>query len=264
MKHRLIIVEGLPCSGKSTAARFLAEQCGMTFVDEGTGAHPADYENHAFLTKNEFLTLVDMIGSSDGIRLISAESEPTAGGIAVPLADWLEPEESDFLMKRKIYDALPWETEKPVMLQKWRDFAENAEVDYVFNCVLLQNPMCETMMRFTCLSSDMARLLAGTASPLAFLRRVPSFEKRSIHFWRSERHQPVGFPDGAAVREERERRRVFARLKIADCLQRDAAPIRYRLLRNVLGKSCRPQIFSEYFQHFISSLVYHNTSYKGV
>ena len=62
MKHRLIIVEGLPCSGKSTAARFLAEQCGMTFVDEGTGAHPADYENHAFLTKKEFLTLADMIG----------------------------------------------------------------------------------------------------------------------------------------------------------------------------------------------------------
>ena len=36
------------------------------------------------------------------------------------------------------------------MLEKWRSFVENADADtvYVFNCVLLQNPMCETMMRF--------------------------------------------------------------------------------------------------------------------
>ena len=43
-----------------------------------------------------------------------------------------------------------WETEKPVMLGKWREFAKNKRSDesYVFNCVLLQNPMCETMIRF--------------------------------------------------------------------------------------------------------------------
>ncbi len=36
------------------------------------------------------------------------------------------------------------------MLEKWRRFVSNADSDttYVFNCVLLQNPMCETMMRF--------------------------------------------------------------------------------------------------------------------
>ena len=36
------------------------------------------------------------------------------------------------------------------MLDKWRRFVREAESDkiYVFNCVLLQNPMCETMMRF--------------------------------------------------------------------------------------------------------------------
>ncbi len=36
------------------------------------------------------------------------------------------------------------------MLNKWRQFVQEADSDtvYVFNCVLLQNPMCETMMRF--------------------------------------------------------------------------------------------------------------------
>ena len=54
------------------------------------------------------------------------------------------------LLPYKIYDGLPWEIERPLMLDKWRQFVFNAEADtiYVFNCVLLQNPMCETMMRF--------------------------------------------------------------------------------------------------------------------
>ena len=36
------------------------------------------------------------------------------------------------------------------MLEKWRQFVRTADENtiYVFNCVLLQNPMCETMMRF--------------------------------------------------------------------------------------------------------------------
>ena len=54
------------------------------------------------------------------------------------------------LIPYKIYDNLPWETEMPLMLDKWRQFVRKAQEDtvYVFNCVLLQNPMCETMMRF--------------------------------------------------------------------------------------------------------------------
>lgn len=163
MKHKLIITEGLPCSGKSTAARFLAEQCGMTFVDEGTGQHPADYENHAFLTPEEFETLTGMLGDREDIRDLAAESTVSAGGIVVPLADWVEPEVFDFLLKRKIYDFLPWETEMPVMLQKWRDFAETAERGYVFNCVLLQNPMCETMMRFNMTQTESAAYIAEIA-----------------------------------------------------------------------------------------------------
>ncbi len=53
-------------------------------------------------------------------------------------------------MKHKIYDFLPWDIERPVMLEKWENYVRSSdkEKNYVFNCVLLQNPMCETMMRF--------------------------------------------------------------------------------------------------------------------
>lgn len=131
MKHRLYIVEGLPCSGKSTTAAFAAEllrsRGNVCFVDEGTGDHPADYEFHA-------LAPAGLLGKEARIVPLSAFS----GGMF------------ETLLQHKIYDFLPWETEMPLMLDKWRDFVRTAAPDtaYVFNCVLLQNPMCETMMRF--------------------------------------------------------------------------------------------------------------------
>ncbi len=122
---RLFIVEGLPCSGKSTTARFIADTLAargkhVCQVDEGTGDHPADYEFHAY-----------------------------ADGKVIPLST-VPPEELPALLPCKIYDGLPWDTEASLMLDKWRQFVREADPDtvYVFNCVLLQNPMCETMMRF--------------------------------------------------------------------------------------------------------------------
>ena len=123
--NRLYIVEGLPCSGKSSTARFIADTLAqqghvVRYADEGTLNHPADYEFHA---------LID--------------------GQIVPLSHF-PPEELPALLPYKIYDGLPWETEAPLMLDKWLQFVQEAEADtmYVFNCVLLQNPLCETMMRF--------------------------------------------------------------------------------------------------------------------
>ena len=131
MKHRLYIVEGLPCSGKSTISAYIAEALGQSqkvcFVDEGTGAHPADYEYHA-------LAPAGFLGDESCI---------------VPLSRF-SGEALEALLPYKIYDGLPWEIEKPLMLEKWQQFVKGAQMDmtYVFNCVILQNPMCETMMRF--------------------------------------------------------------------------------------------------------------------
>lgn len=142
--RRLIIVEGLPCSGKSTTAKYIAEKTGMRCFDEGSGRHPADYEFHGFITREE------LCGFSNAEQeQITRNSAEKSGGFIVPLEQF-QGRLLQKLLCYKIYDALFWETEKPIMLNKWREFAANAGSDegYVFNCVLLQNPMCETMIRF--------------------------------------------------------------------------------------------------------------------
>lgn len=131
MEKRLFIIEGLPCSGKSTTSSFvaslLAQKGKICFVDEGTGNHPADYEFHA-------LAPAGFVSGKEEIASLSQFSG----------------EMFDKLLQYKIYDFLPWEIEMPLMLDKWREFVltSNESIAYIFNCVLLQNPMCETMMRF--------------------------------------------------------------------------------------------------------------------
>lgn len=79
------------------------------------------------------------------IRKGQAEGE----GLIVPL-EGLPESLYQRLLPHKIYDGLPWDTEKVNMQNGWQHFAEKREKDtvYVFNCCLLQKPMCETMMRF--------------------------------------------------------------------------------------------------------------------
>ena len=168
---RLYIIEGLPCSGKSTTSKYVADMLEkqgkkVVFVDEGSGDHPADYEFSAYFTDEELAEL-----SEDEKAQLSAIGEKQENGIVVPLSE-LSGEMFDKALQRKIYDFLPWEKEKPIMLARWREFAENVDSDttYVFNCVLLQNPMCETMMRFGFSeeqSADHIREIADIIAPLS-------------------------------------------------------------------------------------------------
>lgn len=154
---KLIIVEGMPCSGKSTTAKYIAERLeadGKTvyFADEGTGKHPADYEFQSYISKDVLVNFTE-----DEQKAIIDSSETKSNGYIVELNKILDdnvckdfPKLFNKLLNYKIYDFLDWETESKLMLDKWHDFVANADKStvYVFNCVFLQNPMCETMMRF--------------------------------------------------------------------------------------------------------------------
>lgn len=113
IKTNLIIVEGLPGTGKSTTAAIIADELSkaggkVLCVDEGVRDHPADYAD---------------------------------------------------------YDFPDFETEREKILKKWRSFVDKSDKNttYVFNCVFLQNPMCETMMRFGMDSAASQRYISEIA-----------------------------------------------------------------------------------------------------
>ncbi len=170
-KYRLILVEGLPASGKSTAAKYIADALHFNNVDEGTGDHPADWENHALLGDSALAEAEALLTDDDDLRDFCAAADVFEMGTVVPIEDWMPEPLQAFLMRHKIYDVLPWEQEKPVMLEKWRVFAESfGKERYVFNCVFLQNPMCETMMRFNMEIGESAAYIGEIAQIIAPLK----------------------------------------------------------------------------------------------
>ena len=53
MKNKLIIVEWLPSTGKSTTAKYVATELDFKFFDENDDNHPADYIFSAYITNNQ-------------------------------------------------------------------------------------------------------------------------------------------------------------------------------------------------------------------
>jgi hypothetical protein len=149
MNNKLFIVEGLPCAGKSMISKYVADslkekEYKVEWVDEGTGNHPADYEYHSYLTHIDLQKL-----TVEEKTEILNKATNISGGYIIDLSE-LQGELLEKVLPYKIYDNLPWEIEKEIMLDGWRRFTQAAdnETIYVFNCCFLQNPMCETMMRF--------------------------------------------------------------------------------------------------------------------
>ncbi|WP_459481517.1 P-loop NTPase family protein [Clostridium saccharoperbutylacetonicum] len=150
MKNKLFIIEGLPCTGKSTTGKFVSdflskEGYAALYYDESDLEHPADYGFHAFMTSNDLQILSDE--ELQQVKNIGLEEN---SGLVIPLSK-ISGELFDKIIPFKIYDCLPWEIEKTVMLNHWAEFARQAYKEdkiYVFNCCFLQNLLCEMMIRF--------------------------------------------------------------------------------------------------------------------
>lgn len=142
MKNKLIIVEGLPSTGKSTTAKYIATELNLKFFDESDDNHPADYIFSAYITKNQLNKF-----TTKEQNLIISKSLKKDDGYIVPLKEFKD-DLFEKLVQYKIYDYLPWNIEKKLFIDKWTEFKNNISDNYVLNCTLLQNSMCETMIRF--------------------------------------------------------------------------------------------------------------------
>jgi hypothetical protein len=156
---KLILIEGIPGSGKTNTARFVCDwleqhgQLPRLFL-EGDVDHPADYESVACLDETEYREIAaqfpGQIGLLPGcswhekgewfIRYRKMEQESGTHVLAAFM---------DALRRFEIYD-LPAGKFQRLLLNSWQRFAAQAAKEpfvYVFECCFLQNPITTSLAR---------------------------------------------------------------------------------------------------------------------
>lgn len=151
---KLIIVEGIPGSGKSTQAAFIKalhdrHQVPNRLYLEGDYSHPADFESVACFTPGGFMDLLERYptyhslleahASRDGEDIfISYRSLPLRGD------DSTAQQLLASLAARDVYEIPRAEIHRRLLRRRWERFAALAaagDLVYIFECCFLQNPL---------------------------------------------------------------------------------------------------------------------------
>ena len=150
---RLILIEGVPGSGKTTTAQFVRdwlERNGFRprLFLEGDPDHPADYESVACLTYVEYTRLIEKYPAQRSFldrhaTLLRGEYFLPYRKLANQSGDLLPAGLIDDLVGYEIYD-LPVEKHRRVAAERWQDFTTWAlagDAAFIFECCFLQNPL---------------------------------------------------------------------------------------------------------------------------
>ena len=160
MKSKLILLEGIPGSGKSTAAVNLqgfleSRNIPVHFWREGDFDHPADFEGIACLTEAGYQDLLlhhselgDLFQENTSVRgddyLLKYRKTQHLHPQAMPQTL------VDELSHLDVYDGLPMEEYCRLALDRWQDFCESAkdsEEIALLECCFLQNPLTVMLAR---------------------------------------------------------------------------------------------------------------------
>jgi hypothetical protein len=182
MITKLILVEGLPGSGKSTTAEMTNEILKEWNVEtnlflEGNVEHPADYEGVSYFSKTEFAQLLKQyievkpiiekhaIERCDGFVLPQYKMKQDLDETMVPDSFW------DYIWNHDIYE-LPLDKNIELITDKWQRFVEQAMTGnqtYIFECCFIQNPVTIGMIKYGASSEivmNYVKQLADIIKPL--------------------------------------------------------------------------------------------------
>ncbi|MDP4163546.1 MAG: hypothetical protein Q8898_10630 [Bacillota bacterium] len=155
MKSRLILVEGIPGSGKSTVAGFTEQilkemNIEAELFSEGNLDHPADYEGVACLSPNQYeLMIRDYPFTKNFSKKNRDHYLVFYRKIQVEEGNLLVDQLVNNLIKNDIYE-LPLTQYMELIAEKWRNFVKMAlgnEKTYVFDCCFIQNPVTMSFVK---------------------------------------------------------------------------------------------------------------------
>jgi hypothetical protein len=159
-KSKLILLEGIPGSGKSSAGAYLQhfiEDRGnlVSFWREGNFDHPADFEGVACLTEAQYR---DCLSRYSGITALLNKQLVIQGDdhlLWYRKLQHLHPEGIpqsfvDELSHYDVYDGLPMADYCRLALQRWHSFqrsAQDTDEITILECCFLQNPLTVMLAR---------------------------------------------------------------------------------------------------------------------
>ena len=154
---RLVLVEGLPGSGKTTTARMIEDAArargfDVRYFGEGRSDHPADFEEVAILTDADLERLRGDFPSSAAALAQAAERHDGYWLVRDrDRASWPEALRRQ-LRERDAYDGrIDPGLHIRALTDNWRRFGGAAGAGstvFVFEAVFLQNPICALVARF--------------------------------------------------------------------------------------------------------------------
>jgi hypothetical protein len=154
LKNRLILIEGIPGSGKTTTAARLRDYLTdkgikVKLYSEGD-PHPADIAWNAYIPLEEYVELIDKTPEhKDSIKNCTTFEKEYALVAYTKLGlDSKDNELLEYFEAHEVYDGrVPLDTFKNLHLNRWKQFGFSVEEDLtvIFECAFLQNHVNELM-----------------------------------------------------------------------------------------------------------------------
>lgn len=176
MQTKLILIEGLPGSGKSTTAQLVHEiltekNLKAQLFLEGNLDHPADYDGVACLDKVEY---DDLLSAYEEFRdLLSPYTWNQGNSYFVEYRKLLNEHGTSIpdgwknaFVKNDVYE-LTFDRSRGLITARWKQFAESAlnGADlYIFDCCFIQNPVTMGMIKHDAAREDVTSYVTELAA----------------------------------------------------------------------------------------------------